>query len=114
MLLLHGRSLIIVDELLLYQMRAQYTFENAARFLEQHPDTRERFNRVAELVEGFESPFGLELLSTVHWVMAQDNILKQEDVIDSVYKWNDRKQQFTPRQIGLSIEILSKKGWVKA
>lgn len=87
--------------------------EDAARFLEQHPDTRERFNRVAELVEGFESPFGLELLSTVHWVMTQDNAQSIEDVTRSTYGWNDRKRQFTERQINLAVEVLSNKGWVK-
>lgn len=87
--------------------------ENAARFLEQHPDTRARFNRVAKLVEGFESPCGLELLSTVHWVMTQDNALPVEDVIRYTYDWNDRKRQFTPRQIALAVDVLSKEGWVK-
>jgi O-acetyl-ADP-ribose deacetylase (regulator of RNase III) len=87
--------------------------EDATRFLEEHPDTRNRFNRVAELVEGFESPFGLELLSTVHWVMMQDSVLTIDDVIHRTYAWNDRKKQFSPRQIAIAVEVLSKKGWVK-
>lgn len=87
--------------------------KDAARFLDEHPDTRDRFNRVAELVEGFESPFGLELLSTVHWVMKQDSAQSIEDVIQHTYAWNDRKKQFTPRQIAIAVEVLSKKGWVK-
>lgn len=86
--------------------------EDAASFLEQHPETRERFSRVAELVEGFESPFGLELLSTVHWVMIQDGVQSLEDVIQHTYSWNDRKRQFTPRQIAIAVDVLSKKGWV--
>jgi len=86
--------------------------EDAVRFLEQYPDTRERFNRVAELVEGFESPFGLELLSTVHWVMVQNGARSVEDVIQHTYAWNDRKRQFTPRQIAIAVDILSKNGWV--
>jgi len=87
--------------------------EEATHFLEQHPDTRDRFYRVSELVEGFESPFGLELLSTVHWVMTQYPVQSVEDVVAHTYSWNKRKQQFTPRQIVLAVEILSKKGWVK-
>jgi len=87
--------------------------DEAARFLEQHPDTRNRFNKVAELVEGFETPFGLELLSTVHWVMMQDGAQTVDDVIKLIYSWNERKQQFTTRQIALAIDVLSKKGWVK-
>lgn len=86
--------------------------ENATRFLEEHPDTRKRFDRVAELVEGFESPFGLELLSTVHWVMMQDSTYSKEDVIRCTYEWNERKRKFTPRQIGLAVDILLKKGLV--
>jgi O-acetyl-ADP-ribose deacetylase (regulator of RNase III) len=89
------------------------TTENAARFLEQHPDTRDRFNKVAELVEGFETPFGLELLSTAHWVITQDNAQSVEDVVQHIYAWNERKRQFTPRQIALAVDVLSKKGWVE-
>lgn len=86
--------------------------QDAARFLEQHPDTRDRFNKVAELVEGFETPFGLELLSTVHWVITKDNAQSIQDVIQHIYAWNDRKRQFTPRQIALAVDVLSQKGWV--
>ena len=43
--------------------------EEAAAFLQQYPETRDRFDKVASLVEGFESAFGLELLSTVHWIV---------------------------------------------
>lgn len=87
--------------------------DDATRFLEQHPDTRNRFNKVAELVEGFETPFGLELLSTAHWVMTQNDVGTVEDVVQHIYAWNDRKRQFTARQIALAIDVLSKKGWVK-
>jgi O-acetyl-ADP-ribose deacetylase (regulator of RNase III) len=87
--------------------------KDAACFLDEHPDTRDRFNKVAELVEGFESPFGLELLSTVHWVMTQENVFSLEDVIRCTYDWNDRKRQFTSRQIALALDVLSDKGWVR-
>ncbi|MDD9998304.1 MAG: hypothetical protein OXQ89_11225 [Rhodospirillaceae bacterium] len=35
----------------------------------------ERFDRVADLVEGFETAYGLKLLSTVHWVYNVDGAL---------------------------------------
>ena len=44
-------------------------FEDALAVLSRSPNTRERFDRVEDLVDGFESSFGLELLSTVHWVI---------------------------------------------
>ena len=37
-------------------------------FLQEHSVTWGRFEQVAGLIEGFETPFGMELLATVHWV----------------------------------------------
>ncbi len=85
--------------------------EDATAFLRQHPDTRARFDKVAELVEGFESPFGLELLSTVHWVIKNEPVNSMDEVVSQTYAWNDRKRQFTPRQIALAVDVLSRKGW---
>lgn len=87
--------------------------EDATTFLQQHSDTRARFAKVAKLVEGFESPFGLELLSTVHWVMKNEPVSTVEEVVGHTYAWNDRKRQFTPRQIALAVEVLSSKGWAR-
>lgn len=85
--------------------------EDASAFLTQHADTLARFDKVAALVEGFESPFGLELLATVHWVMKHEAVRTLDDVINHTYAWNARKRQFTPRQIGIAVDILSKRGW---
>ncbi|MHB8788316.1 MAG: type II toxin-antitoxin system antitoxin DNA ADP-ribosyl glycohydrolase DarG [Desulfobulbaceae bacterium] len=85
--------------------------EDAASFLQQHQETRSRFDKVADLVEGFESSFGLELLSTVHWVINKEPVKTVEDVVNNTYAWNPRKRQFTPRQIRLALDVLSRKGW---
>ena len=87
--------------------------EDATAFLQQHADTSTRFDKVAELVDGFESPFGLELLSSVHWVMKNEPVNSVDDVISHTYAWNERKRQFTLRQIALAVDVLSRKGWVK-
>lgn len=87
--------------------------DEATRFLGEHLETRERLERVTDLVEGFESPYGLELLATVHWVMTEgDGGREAADVVRQVYAWNDRKRQFTPRQIAIAVETLRTKGWV--
>lgn len=85
--------------------------DDAIAFLQQHPETRARFDRVAALVEGFESPFGLELLSTVHWIMKNESVNSIDDVVSHTYAWNERKRQFTPRQIALAADVLLSKGW---
>lgn len=86
--------------------------EDADRFLLDHQATKTRFGRVAELVDGFETPFGLELLSTVHWVCKRDHATDAEEIVSKVYSWNDRKRQFTRRQILLARDVLARKGWI--
>ena len=86
--------------------------EDATAVLQRFAETGTRFDRVAHLVEGFESPFGLELLSTVHWILDRDNPRVRADLIARTHGWNDRKKRFSPRQIELAADILTGKGWV--
>lgn len=86
--------------------------EDAQAFLQEHGETQKRLSRVGRLVEGFESSFGLELLASVHWVMQQDKVSAKDEVVASVYRWNERKRQFTPRQIGIAMDVLSESGWL--
>ena len=60
--------------------------EEARAFLDNLPESRERFARVSQLVEGFESSFGLELLTTVHWVAERASPCDQRGS-DSPYIW---------------------------
>lgn len=85
--------------------------EDARRMLEQHADAAERFRRVTDLVEGFESPFGMELLATVHWV-AKDGAESSDAAVEAVYGWNQRKRQFAPDQIKVAWQVLADKGWI--
>jgi hypothetical protein len=86
--------------------------ESAEAFLTEHPDTRARFERVTALVEGFETPFGMELLATVHWALTRE--AARDRLVDSVYAWGDRKRAFTPRQIEIARATLAKQGWLPA
>jgi len=86
--------------------------EDAEAFLQRDTHTQARFERVADLVQGFESPFGLELLATVHWVTSQEQARTLDDVVARTYAWDDRKKQFSQRQIALAVASLSRKGWI--
>lgn len=85
---------------------------DAEAFLSDDSDTKTRFDRVGKLVEGFETPFGLELLATVHWVASRENAMSAEDAIAKVHAWNDRKKRFSPRQIGIGYARLHSEGWL--
>ena len=86
--------------------------EDATRFLESHPEVKKHLARVSELVEGFESPFGLELLATVHWVFVKRPSATDEEVIADTYAWGLHKRQFSERQIRLALRVLRDKGWL--
>ena len=87
--------------------------DDAHAFLENVPETHARFERVSALIEGFESSFGLELLSTVHWIASEEKILDFDDIVNRTYAWNERKKQFSRRQIKIAFDILSEKGWIE-
>lgn len=88
--------------------------KDAEAFLAGGGDTRRRFDRVGKLVEGFETPFGLELLATVHWVATREHASSPEDAAAKVYAWNERKRRFLPGQVGIAFETLRANGWLAA
>ena len=88
--------------------------QDAEAFLNNKRETVSRFDRVGKLVEGFETPFGLELLTTVHWVATRENAVDAEDAATKVFAWNERKKRFSPRQIGIAFETLRANGWLAA
>jgi len=88
--------------------------KEASRFPQDNPETTHRFDKVAALVDGFETPFGLELLATVHWVANREDAQTPEEAKSRVYAWNERKKQFSPRQITIAYDTLRKHGWLHA
>ena len=87
--------------------------EDALAFLGNEGGAKARFDRVADLVEGFESPFGLELLSTVHWIVVEEDVGSPDEVVESTYAWNTRKKRFSERQIRLAFDVLTEKSWIE-
>lgn len=86
---------------------------DAEAFLKDDEDARGRFDHVAKLVEGFETPFGLELLATVHWVATRESATSLDAAVAQTYAWNERKKRFTSDQIKLALDVLAKKGWLE-
>jgi O-acetyl-ADP-ribose deacetylase (regulator of RNase III) len=87
--------------------------EEAEAILASSRTTGKRFARVVALVKGFETPHGLELLATVHWVARRETAVNLEEVVRRVYEWGPRKARFTPGQIQLAYETLAEKEWVQ-
>lgn len=87
---------------------------NKAEAALNNDTTRERLNKVAKLIEGYESPYGLELLSTVHWVMSEIPLAAMDDkiAISGVKQWNVRKAKlFKDRHIEAAWSRLKSQRW---
>jgi hypothetical protein len=93
------------------ELRAEAA-ERADAFLKDHPETQARFDRVANLIDGFETPFGMELLTTVHWIAHRENAANFSDIAAIAYDWNDRNRMFKERHIQIAWELLNRKGWL--
>ena len=85
----------------------------ASALLEGEPEVRHRMDRVFELIAGFESMYGRELLSTVHWVLSRrdpSTDLTPSALVDEVHRWSPRKQRmFGARHIEVAVDALTER-----
>lgn len=84
----------------------------AAQTVQEVTETSAHLTRVADLICGFETPFGMELLATVHWVARQEGAANAEEAIARVHAWSTRKRMFDEKRIRLAWKILVQKGWI--
>ncbi len=77
----------------------------------------EALDRTAALIDGFESPFGMELLASVDWLIAKEGVQPTvADVTEGLQQWpagaGERKSGlFDPRSIGIALERLESRNY---
>jgi len=92
--------------------------DEAQDWIEKHPDdgTADRINAVSELVTGFASAYGVELLATVHWTATREAAGQPVDPVvltGLIGSWNERKGRlFTEAHVGKAISRLEDLGWL--
>lgn len=88
--------------------------DEAARFLGSDLDAGQHFGRVSDLIEGYETPYGMELLATVHWVCSETPQAAHDVdlAVQRVRAWSDRKRvAFREHHIRRAWERLRDRGW---
>ena len=91
--------------------------DDAGRLLAGDEGSAKRIERVRELIEGFETPYGMELLATVHWVSQKEIAAEGGDtgrVVAAVHAWNARKAKTFPATHILTAHAqLDALGWLE-
>ncbi len=87
---------------------------NGARdYLAADADAIARVERLSGLIEGFENPLGLELLTTVHWAATSEQATTPKQATKVVAEWTPRKREvFGPREVAIAWERLESQGWL--
>lgn len=89
--------------------------KEADSFLKDHPVPRARVNKVRDLIQGFETPYGMELLSSVHWVCIHQKprATTAEKAVELVHGWNERKlKMFRAEHIQVAFQRLRELAWI--
>lgn len=89
--------------------------EKADQLLAKNEISKERLQRVASLIEGIETPYGMELLASTHWVSVHGNppAINAEKAVEEVHHWNDRKRKmFKPEHIQIAWNRLHEQDWL--
>lgn len=90
--------------------------EEADAILAEHPESMARLKRVADLIQGFETPYGMELLSSVHWVSTHHSpkAISAGAAVEAVHSWNDRKREmFRADHIRVAYDRLKDLAWIR-
>jgi O-acetyl-ADP-ribose deacetylase (regulator of RNase III) len=83
--------------------------------LEQDESAQQHLEQVSSLIDGFETPYGMEMLATIHWVATHNAraALDSEIAIAAVHAWSDRKRQlFKPNHLRKAWQQLYEQDWL--
>jgi hypothetical protein len=66
------------------------------------------------LIDGYQSPYGMELLSSVHWVACHDAAIRSlDDAVTAIGAWNERKRTLMkPEHVASAWQRLDEDGWL--
>jgi O-acetyl-ADP-ribose deacetylase (regulator of RNase III) len=89
----------------------------ATEYLQNHPELQDRLVRVSRLIAGFETPYGMELLSSVHWLATHGDSPAKDATSASrlLAEWNERKRNmFKAPHVHVAWQRLAEEGWLAA
>lgn len=85
-------------------------FDELSLVMDAEPDVQDFLNlpenqyyseivsKTKKLLSGYYSPFGLELLSTIDFIMKEKNKFTEEEILEELETWSDRKRTLFANQ----------------
>lgn len=71
-------------------------------------EQRSRLSSLVKLIDGFQSALSLEILATVDFVRKDKPGIQQEDIVNTIHSWSDRKRKlFQEKYIQIATKHLN-------
>lgn len=91
--------------------------DSALAVLREDKVGMKHLERVSALIEGFETPFGMELLASVHWVSSDHAFslpaMNEKEAFEKLSMWNERKRKlFNKYHVSKAFKRLNEDGWI--
>lgn len=82
---------------------------------QEHAGVAQRVAHVARLIDGFQSPYGMELLASVHWVATRESAaVSLPEALAAIRGWNPRKRaMMTAEHVAAAWERLGSGQWLR-
>jgi len=96
------------------QLKLNYNrFDEISDFVEGNLNTeqKQRLKNLFKIIDGFESTFSLEILSSVHFLKKTYPGLNKQEVLSKIHDWNDgKKAMIEEYHVELAYEQLDNYG----
>ncbi len=78
-------------------------------------DVAPMLKKLSLLIDGYETPYGMELLSSVHFLSAVEGITTQPEMSKALEAWNDHKRKnFSRSAVSAALERLREDGYLQS
>lgn len=87
----------------------------AREFVANDPEAQQRLQQIANLIAGFETPYGLELLASIHWLAMHEAtpVASSEAAAAALQQWSPRKGNlFRPEHVRVAWQRLQDVGMI--
>lgn len=96
------------------QLKLDYSkYDEIKEYIDRNleSDQKQRLSNLFRVIEGFESTFSLEILSSVHFLKRSNPSMDKKEILNKIHDWNSRKRTLiNDYHVDLAFEQLENYG----